>query len=106
MPWCKAQHFAHYYIYVPLLAVAYLFLAIDSLIHFYKKDSEILLEKGEPESENYKAITWGYIRGVLQRGAKFFLGAFLIIFLAQNSLWPFSWLPETWQLAIKAFLGF
>lgn len=99
MPWCQGQHFQHDYLYVPLLAMSFLFMALDSMIEYLGIGDKVIYE-----ISGGKIITWNYVRGMLMRGAKFFLFAFLLIFMAQNGLWPFSWLPDSWNEAINGLL--
>lgn len=100
MPWCRQQHFVHYYIYIPLLTTSFVFLMIEGLLYWLNQDEKILFNV---KGKDFKV---GNLRRMMIRGSRFLIGAFLVIYLAQNWLSPFNYLPDSWKNPILNFLGF
>lgn len=105
LPWCKQQHYAHAYIYMPLLAIVALLLAIESTIKNMGWDNIVLFEV-PMVGGGINKITAGYMRDVCRRGAMYCIDSFILIWMLQNGIWPFSYINADWLAAINSVLGF
>lgn len=97
MAWCKDQYVQHSYIYMPVMYCGFFLLAGAYLLMKYHKKEYIMLGN--------KKISCLFVVYSLLQASVFLLGSFICIYLIQNDIRPFSWLPVSWKIWLKGVLG-